>query len=397
MVVEYSDYSKRRYLSASEAARYLNISVRDVHRLVRAGKICPNRATSGQMRFDIKDLMQYEDAADRGAPDHRVVNKTRLRRNKTRTKGFSDAYCGSDAGCTYPKFLHKKIKKRVYSINVNGTFQNVFIGNSMRMAEIPDNGVHLMITSPPYFDTKMYSRDLIKNDLGNVHNEDDWFRKIKCVWKEVYRVLQPGRKAFINIMNLPVRDGEGSFRTLNLVGRTIETCEELGFIFKRDIIWHKTNGVRAHFGTYPYPGGILINNMHEFILEFDKPAPRTYKKYAHLTPEQKTISRLSKEFWLSIKNSDVWLMKPEGSGDRRTHIAPFPEELPGRLIRAFSYIGETVLDPFSGSGTTLVAAARLWRNGIGYEIHADIAHQSIERLKAVRTPDGDAIGPNICI
>ncbi len=124
----------------------------------------------------------------------------------------------------------------------------------------------------------MYSREPIDNDLGNIHDISEWFEKISEVWKEVYRVLQPGRKAFINIMNLPIRLENGSFRTLNLVGRTIDVCEKIGFIFKRDVVWHKTNAARAHFGTYPYPCGILINNMHEFILEFDKPGKKGFNK-----------------------------------------------------------------------------------------------------------------------
>ena len=121
--------------------------------------------------------------------------------------------------------------------------------------------------------------------------------------------------------------------------------------------------------------------MHEFILEFDKPERKGFNKYAHLTKEQKEASKLDKKFWLSIKNTDVWLMKPENSGDNRFHVAPFPYELPYRIIKAFSYVGETVLDPFVGSGTTLIAAADLKRNGIGYEIVPEIAKTAIERLK----------------
>ena len=121
-------------------------------------------------------------------------------------------------------------------------------------------------------------------------------------------------------MNLPLsnenNNGNG-FRTLNIVGHIIDMCEEIGFIFKREIIWHKTNGVRANFGTYPYPGGILINNMHEQILEFDKPNGNG-SKYEHLSKEIKEASKLTKIFWLSLKNSDVWLMKPYKSGSRET-------------------------------------------------------------------------------
>ncbi len=339
------DYKNRLYLSAIESAKYLNTSVKTIHNLAKGGLVKVETATSGQMRFDLRELKKYE---------HTLKIKP----------------------------VKKEIDiKKINILDINGTTQKIFVKNSVKMDDLPDNSVHLMITSPPYFDTKMYSREPIENDLGNIHNVDEWFEKISEAWKEVYRVLQPGRKAFINIMNLPIRLENGRFRTLNLSGRTIDLCERIGFIFKRDIVWHKTNAVRAHFGTYPYPGGILINNMHEFILEFDKPEKKGFKKYGHLTKEQKEQSKIGKEFWLSIKKSDVWVMKPQGSGDRRNHVAPFPYELPFRLIKAFSYVGETVLDPFVGSGTTLNAAADLKRSGVGYEIVPEIACEMLKSLK----------------
>ena len=343
--VEPKDYKGRTYLSAIEATKYLGISVDMLHNLVNKQIVKVQVSASGQMRFDLKELRKYEE---------NIKSK--------------------------PQKVEADIEK-INVIEVNETLQRVLVKNSMRMDDLLDGSIHLMITSPPYFDTKMYSREPIEGDLGDIHDIDEWFDKIGEVWREVYRTLQPGRKAFINIMNLPIRLENGSFRTLNLVGRTVDVCEKLGFIFKRDIVWHKTNAVRAHFGTYPYPGGILINNMHEFILEFEKPQRKGFKKYGHLTPEQKEQSRLDKEFWLSIKKSDVWLMKPQGSGDRRNHIAPFPHELPYRLIKAYSYVGETILDPFAGSGTTLLVAADLKRNGMGYEINPAIAFEAVENLK----------------
>ncbi|MCX7905825.1 MAG: DNA methyltransferase [Elusimicrobiales bacterium] len=339
-------YAERRYLSSIESAKYLGISVKEFHALVKSGLIKAHIATSGQMRFDIEELKNYE--------------KNYQQRKKVKSY---------------------KEKTKEYIIEINQTIQRIYIKSSTNMEELPDESVHLMITSPPYFNTKMYSREPIKDDLGNIHDIDEWFNKISQVWKEVFRVLQPGRKAFINIMNLPIKLENGSFRTLNLVGRTIDICEKIGFIFKRDIIWQKTNAVRAHFGTYPYPGGILINNTHEFILEFEKPEKKGINKYAHLTDEQKEKSKLDKQFWIEIKKSDVWVMKPEGSGDRRQHVAPFPCELPYRIIKAFSFIGETILDPFLGSGTTLLVAADLRRNGIGYEINPEIAKIAFERIK----------------
>ena len=234
------------------------------------------------------------------------------------------------------------------------------------MKEVKGSSVHLVLTSPPYFNTKDYSDDRTGSDLGNIDNLDVWLAEIKEVWKECYRVLQPGRKMFINIMNLPITVNN-TFRSLNLVGKTTDLCEDIGFIFKRDIIWHKTNSVRAPFGSYPYPVGILINNMHESILEFEKPT-HGKSKYNHLSDKEKEASKLPKDFWLTLKNSDVWVMKPYKSGTRE-HLAPFPDELPYRIIRGYSYISETVLDPFLGMGTTLKVAKNLGRKGIGYEIN----------------------------
>jgi len=343
--MESSDYKTRSYLSAIESAKYLGITVETLHDLARRRVIPVTLAASGQMRFTINDLVEFEKSKPR------------------QSKG---------------EMVHLEV---VNLISLNDTTQKVVVKNSQRMDDLPDDSVNLMVTSPPYFNAKMYSKIPVENDLGNVHEVNVWFEEIGKVWKEVYRVLQPGRKAFINIMNLPIRLGDGGFKSLNLAGKTIDLCEDIGFTFKRDIIWYKTHSSRAHFGTYPYPGGILINNMHEFILEFEKPAPKGYKKYGHLTKEQKEESKLDKDFWLSIKNSDVWVMGPKGSGDSRNHVAPFPYELPFRLIKAFSYVGETVLDPFLGSGTALMAAADLKRNGIGYEIVPEIAAEAIESLK----------------
>ncbi len=333
------DYKNRSYLSVTEVASYLGTTVKNVHSLVRSKSLKSYKSTSGQYRFDIKDIKK-------AVP---MIGNKPFQHIDTETV-----------------------------IEIEETKQILYLGDSRRMSKVDDESVHLSITSPPYFNTKMYSQDS-KNDLGNIHELEQWLTEIGKVWGEVFRVLQAGRKFFLNIMNLPVRH-KGSFRTLNLIGKTIDICEEIGFVFKRDIIWQKTNGVRAHFGTYPYPGGILINNMHEFILEFDKPAKPGTKKYSHLTKKLKDKSKLTKDFWLSLKNSDVWIMKPEKSGGNRKHIAPFPIELPLRLVKAYSFVGETVLDPFCGSGTALIASAREGRNGIGCELNKDFLNHAKSEL-----------------
>lgn len=337
------DYQNRNYLSAIEAAKVLGISVNFLHDLAKEKKIPFFKSTSGQYRFMLKEIRKYENIY------HGLMKENEI------------------------------IFDNVKRIEVNNTFQDIFTKNAQDMVDVKNDSIHLMITSPPYFNTKMYSKNPQKGDLGDIHDLDEWLLEMEKVWEEVYRVLQPGRKAFVNIMNLPIRLDKG-FKTLNLTGKTIDSCGKIGFIFKRDIIWQKTNSVRAHFGSYPYPGGILINHAHEYILEFDKPAKYSSKKYSHVTKEQKEISKLDKEFWTEIKKSDVWKMKPEISGDKRNHAAPFPYELPFRLIKAYSFIGETILDPFLGSGTSLVAARNLERNGIGYEINPDIASDAIRRI-----------------
>jgi DNA modification methylase len=330
------DYTQRSYLSACEASRFLHISVSELHRLACSGAVHATRSASGQLRFDLSDLRRY-------------------RSNEKRIEPV----------------------EALHELHVNGTVQRIFVRSSAAMDELQDGSINLAVTSPPYFDAKMYSGVPIEGDLGNVHDLSAWLSGIARVWKELFRVMQPGRKVFVNIMNLPIRQN-GSFRTLNLVGKTIDLLEDIGFVFKRDIVWQKTNSVRAHFGTYPYPGGILINNAHEFILEFEKPGDG--KRYGHITHEQREKSKLEKSFWIEIKKSDVWVMKPQPGGDARSHVAPFPYELPYRLIKAFSYVGETVLDPFLGCGTTLMAAADLGRNGIGFEINPEIARIAVASL-----------------
>ena len=338
-----SDYKNRTYLSSVEAARYLDCSVKSVREMMKTGELPHQKAASGQYRFSLDDL------------------------KKIREKHFSINPPGKQESS-------QKID-RVNILKINESLIKIIHGDSRDMKDIEDNSIHLMVTSPPYFNAKMYSAEQ-EGDLGNIHDLEEWFSEIGKTWKEVYRVLMHGRKAFINIMNLPIRTDK-TYRSLNLAGKTIDLMEDIGFIFKRDIIWHKTNGVKAHFGSYPYPGSILLNNMHEFILEFNKPDKPGFKKYAHVTPEQKEESKLDKEFWLSLKNSDVWLMKPQKSSEGRDHVAPFPYQLPYRIIKAYSFMGETVLDPFGGSMVTMKAAAELGRNGVSYEVNGEILGRAL--------------------
>ena len=217
-----SDYSDRSYLSTTEAAHHLGSTVRAVLAEIRSGALRAERSPGGQYRIDIRDLRRLRPRGGGGAP------------------ASAPGRAGAD-------------RAGVFEVDVGGARQTLVLGDARAMGRVADESVHLAVTSPPYFDAKMYSEDG-PGDLGNIHDLDGWLAETGRAWAEVMRALQPGRRFFLNIMNLPVRTG-GSFRTLNLVGRSIDLCESLGFRFKRDIIWSKTNGVRAHFGTYPYPGG----------------------------------------------------------------------------------------------------------------------------------------------
>lgn len=333
----------RDYLTTTEASKYLNIPVKTIHKLIKERKIKAERSPSGKYRISMHEIKKYE-------------------------KKY-----GIEIDEEYKKIENPCI------VNINGTTQKIYIKSATNMSEIEDESIHLVITSPPYFNVKLYNRQPHEDDLGNIHDIDMWFEKMNQVWKEVFRVLQSGRRAFINIANISMKTKNKSYRTLNIVGKTIDMLEKIGFIFKQDIIWKKTNSARANLGSYLYPGGILINNMHEYILGFEKPAKR--RKYNHITKEIKEKSKMEKDFWLEITKSSVWTMNPERSGDGRIHVAPFPYELPYRIIKAFSFITETVLDPFVGSGTTLLACANLGRNGIGYELYPEIAYLLLKRLK----------------
>ena len=370
MSVSGNDYRGREYLSVNEVATLTGLSVGEIHRQVKTGEMPAFRSTSGQYRFSLQEIRANGDG-----------HKSRKYQNGRKKRGNRAAPAPRPAKDAPDTIAATKTEIDVTELQVNGTTQWIMTGDCRDLSALADGSVHLAVTSPPYFNAKMYSESEA-GDLGNIHDFDEWLQHIRAAWSEVYRVLSPGRKFFLNIMNLPVRVDK-SFRSLNLVGKNIDLCEGLGFIFKRDIVWHKTNGVRAHFGTFPYPGGILLNNMHESILEFEKPAPAGFRKYAHVSEAQREESKLDKDFWLSLKNTDVWLMKPEKSGGGREHAAPFPVELPERLIRAYSFAGEVILDPFLGSGTSLIAAARWGRNGVGVEINPDFCQTAEQRVLAM--------------
>jgi site-specific DNA-methyltransferase (adenine-specific) len=233
------------------------------------------------------------------------------------------------------------------------------------MAEVDEKTVHLIITSPPYWQLKDYGS---ADQIGFNDSYEDYINNLNLVWAECHRVLHDGCRLCINIGDQFARSVYyGRYKVIPIRTEIIKFCETLGFDYMGAIIWQKpttmnTTGGATVMGSFPYPRNGIIKIDYEFILIFKKPgdSPKVSK-------EIKEQSKLSKEEWNEYF-SGHWNFNGE---KQIQHLAMFPEELPKRLIKMFSFVGDTVLDPFLGSGTTILAAKNLNRNSVGYEINSE--------------------------
>lgn len=243
------------------------------------------------------------------------------------------------------------------------TQHKIVFGDSRDMHLIPDKSVQLIVTSPPYWQLKDYGTE---NQIGFNDSYEEYINNLNLVWKECNRVLSNGCRLCINIGDQFARSVYyGRYKVIPIRTEIIRFCESLGMDYMGAIIWQKTttmntSGGGAIMGSFPYPRNGILKMDYEFILLFKKlgNAPKP-------TAEQKMKSEITKEEWNQYFSSH-WNFN---GVKQLEHIAMFPEELPKRLIKMFSFAGETVLDPFAGSGTTSLAAMHFDRNSIGYEIN----------------------------
>jgi len=251
----------------------------------------------------------------------------------------------------------------------------IYHGDSRRMADLDSSSVELIVTSPPYWQIKDYG---VPRQIGHGQGLHAYLRDLSLVWGECYRVAREGGRLCVNIGDQFARASlYGRYRVIPLHAEVICQCAALGFDYMGSIIWRKkttmnTSGGATVMGSYPHPPNGIVEIDFEYILLFKKPG--TLKKKE---AELKKSAAMSRDEWKSWF-SGHWEL---GGARKKGHEAPFPEEIPRRLIRMFSFPGDTVLDPFLGTGTTAAVAKELGRNAIGYEINEEFTRLAMERLR----------------
>ena len=258
------------------------------------------------------------------------------------------------------------------------TNHKIVIGDSRNMAELKNNSVHLVITSPPYWQLKDYGS---LDQIGFNDSYENYINNLNLVWKECFRVLNDGCRLCINIGDQFARSVYyGRYKIIPIRTEIIKFCETIGFDYMGAIIWQKattmnTTGGATIMGSFPYPRNGIIKLDYEFILIFKKLGVSPF-----VSKEIKEESKMSKDEWNQYFNGH-WNFN---GAKQDKHLAMFPEELPKRLIKMFSFVGDTVLDPFLGSGTTTLAAKNLNRNSVGYEINNNYLPTIKEKIGATK-------------
>ena len=278
-------------------------------------------------------------------------------------------------------------------------YDQIFYKSAEQMAELPDDAVQLVVTSPPYFNIKDYSQnghqdsrhsEQAENDIGAIEDYKTYLGQLLTVWRECERVLKPNGKLCLNVPLMPMlkRDmnTHHNRHIFDLQSDIQHTILEHTELYLLDLyIWKRTNSSKGlMFGSYPYPRNFYAQNTAEFIAVYVKDG----KPENDLPTEIKQESRLSQDEWREF-TQQIWEIPIPGRGDLAfgEHPAIMPEAIAYRCIRLFSYADDLVLDPFAGSGTTLKMAKALNRHYVGYEIYA--AYQNIIEKKLLAASQGD--------
>jgi site-specific DNA-methyltransferase (adenine-specific) len=288
-----------------------------------------------------------------------------------RLKGTETSAFGTNGRINHDssRFYNSKLYKELNNKKIIDKKENVFpkefenkfiLGTAENMKELPDNSVHLMITSPPYNVSKEYDKDLSFNE---------YLQLLEKAFRETYRVLVNGGRACVNVANL------GRKPYIPLSDYISKMMIDIGFNMRGEIIWNKAASASPStaWGSWQSAANPILRDIHEYILVFSK---GDYKR--EKGAKENTISKEQFMEW----TKSIWTMNAE-SAKRIGHPAPFPEELPYRLIQLYSFKGDIVLDPFMGSGTTAVASLKSDRKFVGYEInkeYIELAEKRIEPL-----------------
>ncbi|MHA1270053.1 MAG: DNA-methyltransferase [Candidatus Helarchaeota archaeon] len=298
-----------------------------------------------------------------------MVNKKKSSKKRTKTSSFG---VSKREGHNSSKFYESKLyddlnkgKKIKYIDNSNlipsNILDKIILGDSRKMDLIPDNAIHLIITSPPYNVLKEYDQNLTLKEYLDL---------LEAVFREVWRVLVPGGRVAINIANV----GRKPYIPYHYY--IIEIMEKIGFLMRGEVIWNKSAsaGSSCAWGSFASASNPCLRDIHEYIL--------IYSKLTYTLEKGNKKSTIKKEDFLNWTKS-IWSF-PAVSARKVGHPAPFPEELPRRLIELYTYKGDIVLDPFIGSGTTALAAMKLSRHFIGYEISPEYVKLARNRIMKIK-------------
>ena len=299
---------------------------------------------------------------------------TRRKRNATSTSAFgSPGRSSHDSSSFYNSQLYNGLPLQAPSVALADSAQvenplpvelidQIFCASAEEMSAIPTGSVHLMVTSPPYNVGKEYDQDLTL---------ESYLDLLGKVWREVYRVLVPGGRACINVANL------GRKPYIPIHAYLVLDMIAAGFLMRGEIIWNKAASASAStaWGSWRSPGNPTLRDVHEYILVFSKGA------FGRKNPAGRAAT-ISKEEFLEFTKS-VWTF-PAEPARKVGHPAPFPVELPRRLIELYTFAGEVVLDPFMGSGQTALAAIQSNRHYLGFEIETEYVALAQQRIGAAR-------------